>query len=149
MKQGLYISQLSRQANVPVPTIRYYERLGLLDPPQRTQSQYRVYSSEAEERLLFIQQAKQFGLSLEEIKQILDLSASGITPCNRVKNLLKRHLDEVDRRIQEMIAFRQALTHRYQQLDDLLSATSAPPDQAVPIGKVCGFIEQAIDLAAQ
>jgi len=149
MKPGLYISQLSRQANVPVPTIRYYERLGLLDPPQRTQSQYRIYSTEAKERLQFIQQAKQFGLSLEEIKQILDLSVSGITPCHRVKNLLKQHLDEVDRRIQEMIAFRQELTHRYQQLNDLLSETSGAAAPAMPDGKVCGFIEQAIDSKVQ
>ncbi|MEG4469302.1 MerR family DNA-binding transcriptional regulator, partial [Microcoleus sp. AT9_B5] len=42
MKQGLFISQLSRQLGIPVPTIRYYERLGLLKPPERTQSQYRI-----------------------------------------------------------------------------------------------------------
>jgi len=60
MKQGRFISELSRQVDIPVPTIRYYERLGLLDPPERTASQYRIYSKEAEERLQFIQQAKRF-----------------------------------------------------------------------------------------
>lgn len=145
MKQGRFISELSRQVDTPVATIRYYERLGLLDPPERTQSQYRVYSKEAEERLLFIQQAKKFGLSLEEIKQILELSTKSIAPCKQVKTMLKKHLDDVDRRIQEMLEFRQELTSRYMQLDDLLSDSSTAPDPAVCSGKICGFIESFIE----
>lgn len=145
MKQGRFISELSRQVDTPVATIRYYERLGLLAPPERTQSQYRVYSKEAEERLLFIQQAKKFGLSLEEIKQIIELSNSGVAPCNRVRVMLKQHLNEVDQRIQEMIEFRQKLTHRYIHLDDLLPNSATALDSAIHGGKICGFIEQATD----
>ena len=141
MKQGRFISELSRQVDTPVATIRYYERLGLLAPPERTQSQYRVYSKEAEERLLFIRQAKAFGLSLDEIKQILELSAKGIAPCQKVKALLKQHLDEVDRRIQEMIEFRQTLTGRYIQLENSLPNTSIELNSAAHGGKICGFIE--------
>lgn len=145
MKQGRFISDLSRQVDTPVATIRYYERLGLLAPPERTQSQYRVYSKEAEERLLFIRQAKKFGLSLEEIKQILELSTRSIAPCNQVKTILKQHLDDVNRRIQEMLEFRQELTSRYMQLDDLLSDSSSAPGSAVCNGKICGFIEGFIE----
>ncbi len=142
MKQGLFISELSHKVNVPVPTIRYYERFGLLETPGRTASRYRIYSKEAEERLQFIQQAKRFGLSLEEIKQIIDLSTSGVAPCSRVKKMLKQHLDDVDRRIQEMLEFRQALTRQYMQLDDLLSDSSTALNPAVHDGKICGFIEK-------
>ena len=145
MKQGRFIGELSRQVDIPVATIHYYERLGLLDPPERTQSQYRLYSKEAEERLLFIQQAKKFGLSLEEIKQILELSTKNIAPCKQVKTMLKQHLDDVDRRIQEMLEFRQELTNRYMQLDDLLSDSSTAPDPAVHNGKICSFIERFIE----
>ena len=145
MKQGRFISELSRQVDTPVPTIRYYERLGLLDPPERTQSQYRVYSKEAEERLIFIQQAKKFGLTLEEIKQILELSSKRIAPCKQVKKLLKQHLDDVERRIQEMLEFRQKLTSRYMQLDDLLSDSSTENNPVVCNGKICGFIEGFIE----
>lgn len=148
MKQGRFISELSREVDIPVATIRYYERLGLIDPPERTQSQYRVYSKEAEERLLFIRQAKAFGLSLDEIKQILELSAKGVAPCQKVKALLKQHLDEVDRRIQEMIKFRQTLTGRYIQLDDFAPDSSVALDPAAHGGKICGFIERDSDRKA-
>ena len=145
MKQGRLISELSRQVDTPVATIRYYERLGLLATPERTQSQYRIYSKEAEERLLFIQQAKKFGFSLEEIKQILELSTKSIAPCKQVKTMLKKHLDDVDRRIQEMLEFRQDLTRRYMQLDDLLPDSLATPNLAINGGKICGFIEGFIE----
>ena len=59
VKEGLLIGELSsRQVGIPVGTIRYYERLGLLNPPKRTVSQYRVYSEKAIERLQFILKAK-------------------------------------------------------------------------------------------
>lgn len=149
MKQGRFISEVSREVDIPVATIRYYERLGLIDPPERTQSQYRVYSKEAEERLLFIRQAKALGLSLDEIKQILELSARGIAPCQKVKALLKQHLDKVDRRIQEMIEFRQILTHRYIQLDNSLPDSSIELNSTAHGGKICSFIEQETNGKAQ
>lgn len=62
MKQGWLIGSLSRRTGISTQTIRYYERLGLLAPTERTNSQYRVYSQEAEERLQFTQKAKHFGL---------------------------------------------------------------------------------------
>ncbi|PSO95825.1 MAG: heavy metal-responsive transcriptional regulator, partial [Cyanobacteria bacterium QS_6_48_18] len=72
-KKGLLIGELSRRVNLPTQTIRYYERLGLITPPERTASQYRLYSEEAIERLQFIQKAKIFGLSLDEIKQLIEV----------------------------------------------------------------------------
>lgn len=80
VKKSLFIGELSRQVGISTGTIRYYERLGLLKPPQRTESQYRVYSQEDSERLRFIQKAKRFGLSLDEIKKLIDISASGVPP---------------------------------------------------------------------
>ena len=61
MKEGLLIGELSRRVNLPTQTIRYYERMGILAPPKRTASHYRVYSEVEEERLAFIQKAKRFG----------------------------------------------------------------------------------------
>lgn len=143
MKQGLLISELSRQANVPVSTIRYYERKGLLMPSERTRSQYRLYSQEAEKHLQFIQKAKRFGLSLEEIKQILDLSDQGIAPCKRVMQMLKHHLDEVDRHIQEVMEFRQNLTRLYIQFEQSIPDSPVTLDSGDRDGKICGLIEQS------
>ena len=87
MKQGLFIGELSHRVDVPTQTIRYYERLGLLDAPERTESQYRIYSEEAVERLQFIQKAKLYGLSLDEIKQLIKIRVEGVPPCASLKRL--------------------------------------------------------------
>jgi MerR family transcriptional regulator, copper efflux regulator len=141
VQQGLLISELSRQVNVPVSTIRYYERQGLLNPSRRTQSQYRVYTQDAQDRLQFIQKAKKFGLSLEEIKEILDLSAKGMAPCENVRAMVKHHLEELDRHIQEMLHLRQELSRRYAELEAQLATLPSGLDRS-PRGKVCGLIEQ-------
>jgi len=142
VKEGLLIGELSRQVGIPVGTIRYYERLGLLSPPLRTQSQYRVYSQAAQERLRFIQKAKRFGLSLDEIKKLIDLSASGVPPCASLKVMVKQHLNDLDRWIQEMVALRQELASRYEQIDALLPDSSTALTKASYDGKICGIIER-------
>lgn len=133
MKKGMLIGELSRRVDLPPHTIRYYERLGLINPPERTESKYRVYSEEDEVRLRFIKQAKLFGLSLDEIKQIINLRAEGIAPCEHLKKMIKRHLDDLDHRIQELVAFRNELARRYERLKSISDA---------PTGTICGLIEQ-------
>ncbi|KAI9129922.1 MerR family transcriptional regulator [Acaryochloris sp. CCMEE 5410] len=146
VNQGLLIGELSRQADVPVSTIRYYESQGLLKAPERTRSQYRVYSQEAKERLQFIQKAKRFRLSLEEIKQILALSEQGIAPCKRVSQMLKQHLVALDQHIQEMVVLRQELANRYQRIRTVLPDDDLEefPEELCN-GSVCGFIEHDDD----
>jgi len=141
VKKGLFIGELSRQVGISTGTIRYYERLGLLNPPQRTESQYRVYSQEDSERLRFIQKAKRFGLSLDEIKKLIDISASGIPPCASLKVMVKQHLDELDHRIQEMMAFRQALVTQYDQIEAFVPDSVALPKHTLFNGRICGLIE--------
>ena len=145
MKQGLFISQLSRQLGIPVPTIRYYERLGLLKPPERTQSQYRIYSEEALERLRFIQKAKHFGLSLDEIKKLIDISAQGIPPCASLKAMVKQHLDELEYRIEEMVKFRHELANRYSKIEVLVEEKSTTPNNVICGSTICRLIEQEND----
>ncbi len=64
----MLIGELSKQLSLPTHTIRYYEQLGLLDPPQRSEAQYRLYTKSDAERLHFIQKAKRLGLSLDDIR---------------------------------------------------------------------------------
>ncbi len=77
----MFISQLSERVELPAHTIRYYEKIGLISPPKRSETQYRLYCDEDEARLKFIKQAKLFGFSLDEIKEIITLRAEGIAPC--------------------------------------------------------------------
>ena len=147
VKSGLFIGELSRQMGIPTQTIRYYERLGLLNPPQRTESQYRVYSEEDVERLQFILKAKRFKLSLDEIKKLTDIRISGILPCADLKVMVKKHLDELDYQIQEMAALRESLAHRYQEIDTLLADPSNIPSNEIDHSAICWLVERENDIA--
>lgn len=144
MKERLLIGELSRRVNPPAQTIRYYERLGLLSHPKRNASHYRIYSAAEEERLDFIRKAKRFGLSLDEIKRLIDLSQDGVPPCADLKAMVKQHLAELDQKNQDMVCFRQELAHRYKHIEAALPDSSELPDEAAYNGKICGFIEQNI-----
>lgn len=138
--ERLLIGELSQQVNLPKQTIRYYERIGLLDPPQRTNSGYRLYTLAEKERLEFIQKAKKLGLSLDEIKTLIELRAKGIMPCDSLGAMLKQHLGDLDQHIKELLELRQELASRYQELE-----TSLAKNQTIEetyLGKICGFIEQ-------
>lgn len=133
MEDSFFIGELSRRVDIPQHTIRYYEKLGLINRPERSETKYRVYSEDDEERLKFIKQAKLFGLTLDEIKEIINLKAQGVAPCEHLKKVIKGHLDDLERRIQEMIAFRDELSRRYERLNTMTDT---------PVGTICGLIEQ-------
>lgn len=132
MKKSLFIGKLSRELGISSHTIRYYERLGLIPQLYRAHNTYRVYSKEHEEHLIFIQKAKRFGLSLNEIKTLVDIKAIGDMPCEEAKRLIRMHLEDLNSRIQKMIAFRDELAERYQRLECVGAAS----------GAVCGLIER-------
>ena len=138
---GFLIGELSRLVGVSTQTIRYYERLGLLDPPQRTASRYRLYSEIDQERLQFIQKAKRFGLSLNEIGQLIAIRAEGVPPCADLKKMVEQHLDELDQHIQEMVNLRQQLVNRYQRITAVLPYDSDEFPDELCNGSICGFIE--------
>lgn len=102
MAQTFYISALSKQAGVPVKTIRYYEDVGLLPKPSRTASGYRLYTPDTTDRLHFIKKAQNLGLRLDEIKEILDLADRGRCPCGHVQTFLKKHLHELQEKIADL-----------------------------------------------
>jgi len=102
MPQTFYISTLSKQAGVPVKTIRYYEDVGLLPKPSRTVSGYRLYAPDSADRLHFIKKAQNLGLRLDEIKEILDLADRGRCPCGHVQTFLKNRLRELQQKIADL-----------------------------------------------
>ena len=106
---ALRAGQAATELGVGVQTLHYYEREGLISPPPRSEAGYRLYPPELLERLRFIRRAQALGLSLAEIKQTLKLAAIGKSPCGRVQNALAERLREVDRRLEELTAFRSQL----------------------------------------
>lgn len=113
------IGQLADQLGLNPKTIRYYESIGLLADPGRTPSGYRIYSDDDLERLTFIKTAQRLGITLDEIREILALRDHNQRPCDYVRDVLHRQVDDIDERIAELRALRRQLVHLDEIADDL------------------------------
>ncbi len=109
------IGELADTAGVSTKTIRYYESIGVLDEPARTESGYRSYGPGAIERLDFVKQAQSSGLALAEIRSILDIKDRGGQTCEHTTALLQRHLDELDAKIVELQSARVELRAMFER----------------------------------
>lgn len=109
MSARLFIGKVAQAAGLSVQAVRYYERLGLLSPAERTASGYRAYRPEAVERLRFIRQAQAASFRLEEIREILRMKFAGQSPCECVRTMLQRKLEQVEREMAELARFRREL----------------------------------------
>jgi MerR family copper efflux transcriptional regulator len=115
MKGRVFIGRVAKAAGLSVQAVRYYERLGLLPLAHRTESGYRVYGAETEDRLRFIKRAQALGFSLNEVREILRLRYEGTSPCECVRKLLQTKLDQVERQIRELEGFRHDLRQTLRQ----------------------------------
>lgn len=113
----MQIGKISKQTGIPVETIRYYEKIGLLPEPARQSSGYRQYNDDHLRRLLFIRRCRSLDMAQDEIRELLDLAAQPERQCQEVDDLLARHLSHVRARLRE-------LHHLEQQLEQLRSACS-------------------------
>lgn len=104
------IGELSRLTNLPSKTIRYYESVGLLPEPDRSPSGYRRYGNPDVERLRFVQRSRNLGFSVEEVRRLLDLWSDRDRASSDVKALAAQHLDDIDRKIEELRSMRKTLT---------------------------------------
>jgi DNA-binding transcriptional MerR regulator len=109
------IGEVAALAGVPAKTIRFWEHEGLLPAPGRTPSGYRDYGPDVVERLAFVRHAQAGGLTLGQIRQVLEIGDSGDAPCEHVGRVVADRLAEVETRIGELAATRrhlQALARR-------------------------------------
>jgi Cu(I)-responsive transcriptional regulator len=96
------IGDLAKRTGVKVVTIRYYEQAGLLPVCERTTGNYRVYAQEHLERLNFVRRCRDLGFSLEQIKDMLLLSAAESPTCADVCDVAASHLKEVESKIADL-----------------------------------------------
>lgn len=109
MKEAGFIGKAAKEVGASVQAVRYYERLGLLPTAHRTPAGYRIYGSEAIDRLRFIKQAQALGFSLDEIREILRLRYEGRSPCECVRKLLQKRLETIEVQIKQLVRFRHDL----------------------------------------
>lgn len=96
------IGQLSKRTGVKIPTIRYYEQMGLIDVPERSEGNQRRYTADGLSRLSFIRHSRDLGFSIEDIKGLLDLSQHPEKPCHDAHGIAVKHLKNVQDRIAKL-----------------------------------------------
>jgi len=120
MKAGSTIGEVARELRLNAKTIRYYEEIGLLPGPLRSESGYRLYSQGEINRLRLIRKAKLLGLSLADIREIIAYAIDG--QCSvlegRLLSLVETKLAEVDQKIDDLIAFREDLRQYRRDLSE-------------------------------
>lgn len=105
----MQIGQLAQRSGVAVDTVRYYERNGILPPPQRRSSGYRQYDDDDVARLRFVRRAKALGFSLAEIRDLLALSSRPADDMAGLKAAAGAKLADVERKLAELTRVRDGL----------------------------------------
>ncbi len=107
---NLRTSELAKKAGVNKETIRFYEKKGLLQKPNRTDSGYRQYTQVDFERLIFIKNAKALGFSLSEIKELLAIADGDIYKCCDVRIIAENKIEYIADQIKQLTTLKKTLT---------------------------------------
>lgn len=124
--ETLRTGELARQAGVNVETLRYYERKGLLAMPPRQPSGQRCYPPETVDLIRFIKRAQALGLSLKQVRELLELGGTADAESAPVRELLEAKLAEVERKIDELQALKQVLAGLLGRCDGRGAVASCP-----------------------
>lgn len=103
------IGELAERFGCLVETIRYYERIGLLPPPERSPNNYRTYTGKHGERLSFIRHCRALDMTLDEVRVLLELREHPEQDCIGVNELLDKHIAHVTERITALSALERQL----------------------------------------
>ena len=117
------ISELAQSLGLRPDTLRYYDRLGLLSPSERSTAGYRLYDEAAYERLQFIRGAQRMGLRLSDIRELLDVRDRGQCPCGHTRVLGARRIAEVNAEIRELSAIRRQLLDLRKRNEECIEAS--------------------------
>jgi DNA-binding transcriptional MerR regulator len=117
------VGEVSRRLALNPQTLYFYERIGLIPPPERTEAGYRLFSQQDMERLAFIVRTKSLGLSLDEIKEILALKDGQSLTCRAVYERLSKKLQEIEENIRQLQALHDELTPLVKRCQENLQAS--------------------------
>jgi len=96
------IGKLSKRTGCNIETIRYYERIGILLKPMRSEGGNRLYGEEQIKRLVFVRRSRKLGFSLEEIRTLLKLVDGKKTTCQEIKTITDVHLRDIEKKITDL-----------------------------------------------
>lgn len=127
------IGELASNTATTTKTLRFYEDSGLLPAVARTPGGYRDYTKDVVARLDFIRRGQAAGLTLAQIRQVLQIRDNGHPPCEHVRDLLEQRMSDLDRQIAELRALRKTIAGLH------ALATASDPDTCTP-GQVCRYL---------
>lgn len=110
MDTQYHIGQLAQAAGVPVSTLRYYERAGLLRPTGRAANNYRVYTPETLDTVRFIRAAQAVGFTLDDVRALFALRQGDLSLCTDVQPLIATRLHDISQRLEDLRHLQQLLT---------------------------------------
>lgn len=142
MIRDMRISELADRAGVPVSTVRYYERIGLIPGPERTDAGYRDYDEDSATRLLFVSRARGLGIGLEQIAELLPAWRG--TDCasarDRIVSLIDEKRAEISVRIAELSGFSQKLKEVRDSFDAAPAPTACRTDLSCCVPATAGAV---------
>jgi MerR family mercuric resistance operon transcriptional regulator len=106
---GLSIGELARRTGVHIETIRYFEKVGMLDVPDRTGGGHRVYAGRHVRALSFIKRARELGFRPKEVRTMLELGGPGEACCDEIQEIAVHHLEQVRGKIADLARLEQLL----------------------------------------
>jgi len=107
--RALSIGEAARQSGVKVPTIRFYEQIGLLPAPPRSEGNRRQFDEKDLNRLAFIRHARELGFEIADIRELLTLTEQPQSSCHEADSIAARHLQEIEERIARLQALKEEL----------------------------------------
>ncbi|UZE94521.1 MerR family transcriptional regulator [Alkalimarinus alittae] len=133
------VNELATKVGVTPDTVRFYTRVGLLNPSKNLDNGYKNYGLADQKRLVFIVKSRHLGFSVSEIQEVIGMSNQGDSPCCRVRSIVKDRLNEALRTIDEL----QQLAERMQKAADTWKDL---PDGQPTGDSVCSLIEMWDDI---
>lgn len=133
------ISEAARHAGCSAPTIRYYEAIGLVPNAARTDGGRRSYGWPDVKRLQFIRRARDFGMSIDQIRELLASDADAVGGCTKARDIVQQRIDEVKERRLELARLEASLNAMAKRCD-----ATCGPSPALP----CTIFEDIADAAA-
>lgn len=130
----MYVTELAKKTGVSPDTVRYYSKIGLLNPSRNEGNAYQLYGAGDARRLRFIRAAKSIGYSLADIRAFFDDAEHGESPCPRVRALIERNIAKTEARLAE-------LTVLHRKMVQTLEAWEHLPDSKPTSDCICSLIE--------
>jgi DNA-binding transcriptional MerR regulator len=128
------VTELAKAMNTTANTVRYYTRIGLIEPIKNPENGYKSYGKIVQQRLKFILNARQLDFSVDEIREILTKSDKGHTACPLVREIIEHRLAETEKQFQSALLLRE-------KLKNAISDWQNKPDKAPTGHMICHLIE--------